>query len=370
MVEHRVSRRALKAGPVLLTLALLLPATVVSASNISFGSGDGEVSVRHMAPMKNPSGAFSDKYTVEARFRAGGEYYFSIHHSSFGIGEPTFEVVSRYRAPDGEEYRTRQTLGRGRFSVEEGATLDLRMGRHRLSGTPERWTIVAESDEISTELTFRPLVPPWRPGSGRAHFGSGYLDQTILAGRAAVKGTIRLNDETTLEVTGTGYALHSHSDMALHDLARRMLGFRSERGPLVFYFREIEPVARLNSEPVRWLYVARQGEIVFQSTDFSLTHGDFKTDMEHGNRYRVPRSVRIEAREGERVFTAVMRTTKKRWRTDRLEELSSVERAVASRFAKPVVYSYEAAFEARLTSEGEEESFRGRGVYEVDHVNK
>ncbi len=356
----------------LAALSALLLLAAAPALAASFGEvGEGKVRVADMALMEKPSGTFSDKYTVEAKFKGGGDAYFSIHHGSFGVGEAEFEVKSRYTAPDGTKHTTRETLKPGAWTMSAGEALDLQMGRHALTGTPKRWTVVAESEEMRLELTFEPVEPPWRPGSGRVRFGGeGFLDMTVLAPRARVTGKVRLGQEER-ELTGRGYALHSYSDLAAHELARRMVGFRTESGALSFYLKEIEPSERLGGPPVRWLLVASQGRVLFQSTDFEVTPADIETDTRHPNRYRVPKLLRITGRDGDTEFEAVIKATKLRERSDRLAKLSAVKRAVAARFAEPVYYAYHAAYEAVVRKAGaEDQVFKGRGIYELDHVNK
>lgn len=361
--------RALTAA---LVMATLLATTATRAeATITFGKGGSKASVKDMALMESPSGTYSDKYTSDVYFEGGGDFYFSVHQRSFGVGDPELVVKTSYTDPAGKVHRTEETLGRGKWSQTVGKTIDIQMGRHRLTGTPQRWTILAEDDQNRFELTFVPTAPPWRPGNGRAEFGSEYLDMTILAPRAKVTGTLKVGDEVR-EVTGRAYALHTYSSLAPHEFAKRMVGFRTEKGPLAFFFKEIEPAARWGgAEPFRWLYVAHKGKILFESTDYTLTPADVKIDTEHPNRYPVPHLLRIEAKDGDKTFTAVIKVAKQKERSDRLEEMSKLTRAVVSQFAKPVYYAFDVQWQARYEDgSGGSQEFKGRGVYELDHVNK
>lgn len=343
-----------------------------SAQATSFGKpGSSKVGVEHMALMKGASGSFSDKYTVEAKLEGGGEFYFSIHHRSFGVGGASFEVKSRYRAPGGETYRTSQKLGGSDWSQASGAKLELQMGDHKLEGTPERWTISGKGEDMGFSLTFTPSAPPWRPGKGRAKFGGtdDFVDMTVLAPRADVTGTITVDGEER-SVEGTGYALHSFSNMAPHETARRMVGFRTESGALSFYFKEIMPADKWGSTPIRWLLVARKGEILFESTDFAIEGDDVWIDEAHENRYPVPMVLKLQAQDGDDTFSAALKVVKRRERSDRLAKLSGAKKVVAAKFAKPVYYAYVAAYKARVTRGGKKLEFSGKGIYEVDHINK
>ena len=135
------------------------------------------------------------------------------------------------------------------------------------------------------------------------------------------------------------------------------------------YFREVTPPDRRGSAPIRWLVVAQRGKILFESTEFAMEPGDFWTDAAHENRYRVPQFFRITAKDGDRTLEVAMKAGKRIERSDRLEGLSAVERTVAARFAKPVFYAYHAQFQVRLTEGEAVQEFKGRGVYEMDHLN-
>ena len=334
--------------------------------------GDGRVTVGHMALIEGASGAFSDKYTVEASFRDGGSAYFSVDYRNLGVGGSSFEVKSRYTDPEGNDFQTAEKLSSSEWSMTTGADFDLRMGRHRFHGTPREFTILAEGDGLRMELTFAVSPAAWRPGEGRAYFGSGtsrFIDMTVLAPRARVTGTVRTG-ETTREVTGSGYALHSYSNLAPHEVARRMIGFRTESGKLAIYMKDILPAERWSGDPLRWIYVARKRDVVFQSTSFELEAGDFKTDTAHPNQYRIPRVLRITGRDGDTEISITITAKRQRSRDDRLSDLSSMERAVASRFAKPVAYTYHATYALELKRGEEVETFEGRGIYELDHINR
>ena len=357
------------------TLSLvLLAAASAQAADITFGPvGDGKVKVADMAVFEGGSGSYSDKYTAEATFKDGSTFYFSIFHRSFGVGKVDFEVKSRYRDGKGGEWRTKERLTKGEWSQTTGKKFEIVMGRHKLSGTPKKWTFKAEDDAVAFELTFDADTPPWRPGTGRAYFDSSkehYVDMSVLAPRARVTGTIRIGEETK-EVKGRGWATHTQSNMLPAETATRWLQFRTEKGPLSFYVREIMPAPRWGGEPVRWLLVARKGDILFQSTDFKLEMGEFEYDTKHENRYGIPKVLRMEGKDGDKELKAVIKLTGRRSRTDLLESLSAVERAVVSRFAKPVTYTYHGAYQVEVKTGAEEpQSFKGRGVFELDHLNK
>jgi len=364
------SRRAHALAVACALLAGLLAIPAASAADVTFGTGGSRAKVKDMALMESPSGTYSDKYTADVYFKGGGDFYFSIHQRSFGVGEEELVVQTRWRPKKGEAYRTEQKLSRSEWSQTVGDTIDIQMGRHRLTGTPKKWTIIAEEEDRRFELTFTPTAPPWRPGDGRAEFGSDYLDMTVLAPRASVTGTLKVGDRVE-EVKGRAYALHTYSTLAPHELAKRMVGFRTEKGELAFFFKEIEPADRWSGAgPVRWLLAAADGKVVFETCDFTLTPADIEPDDKHPNRYPVPHLFKLEAKDGDRTFEAVVKATRLKERSDRLEDVSKLKRAVAAQFAQPVYYSFDAAYQARLRAPDGEKTWEGRGVYELDHVNK
>jgi hypothetical protein len=376
-MTFRASNRHPAAAAGLLTVAALallavgLPTRGAHAAVEGFGSGGSRPTVKHMALMTGASGTWSDKYTIEANFKGGGDIYFSIEQGNFGSGDRGLKFVARYTTKDGTQHRIDQKFSASEWSQTVGDTIEIRIGRHTLSGTPKQWTMVAEDDEKRFETTFKASVPPWRPGDGRAKFGSDWLDMTVLAPRAAVSGTIKLGD-TVREVSGSGYALHTYSTLAPYETAKRMVGVRTESGPLAFFIKELEPASRWSgAEPIRWLLIARKGKVVFETTDFTFTPAEIKKDTEHPNQYPVPYAFQIEAKDGARTLTGVIRATKDLGRTDRLAGVSAVERAVAAQFAQPVAYKFDAVYEVKIDEgDGKPETYKGRAIYELDHLNK
>lgn len=353
-------------------LVLWLATGTARADSVTpFGPAAGSrAGVDDMALLEGAKGNFADKYTIEAELEGGGDLYFSVNHANLGTGAE-FEVKARYRAPDGTTYRTSETLSGGQWKVAKGSEIDIQMGKHRLQGTPQKWTFTAEGPELTVSATFEPTAPPWRPGNGRAYFGGRqhYIDMTVLAPRASVTGTLKAGGAERA-LTGTGYALHTYSTLAPYETARRWVSFRGETGPVAFYVKEFVPAERWGEAPVRWLLVARKGAILFQSVDFTLTPDEVTTDDKHENRYRVPHLLRIEAKDGEDTLQAVVKAGKLRERADRLAEMSAVKRAIAAQFAKPVYYAFLAQYQIRLMKGGKEQTFKGRGIYELDHLNK
>ena len=358
---------------VLVSLLSVLGGARVAAAPISFGPPAARrVTVEDMAVISPGSGAYYDKYTVEGTFKGGGTVYFSVLHRSFGVGKASFEVETRCRSGDGSAFATSETLAEGKWSQSTDGTLVLAMGRHRLEGTPKQWTIRVDGEMDGFALTFRPTEKPWRPGSGRAHFGDEgdkYLDMTVLAPRARFSGTVRMGGEER-EVKGRGYAIHTSANMAIHEITKRWMLFHTERAPLSIFLREVEPAGKWGGPPFRSLLVAREGKVLFESTSFEVTPDEVTHDDGHANRYALPGVLRVQASDGGADLKAVIKVGRRTGRKDHLEGMTRVERVVASKFAQPVSYAYRAAYRLELTKGGETEVFEGRGFYELDHVSK
>jgi len=160
-----------------------------------------------------------------------------------------YRTVRRYSAAEIRTSLTRCEVHIGdNYVVEEpgadqGAVFHLRLA----------------AGDLAFELTYRSLLPGWKPGAGLTRYGdTDFLAWVVPAPRAAVTGTVRLG-ETATAVSGVGY--HDHN-WGVADLKR-----------ILWYWYW----GRLYTDEVTLLYAVvqtgrRYGEAC--STPLMLAYGD------------------------------------------------------------------------------------------------
>jgi hypothetical protein len=330
----------------------------------AFGSSDVAVTDKHLAPTI-PSGenGFA-KYTFEAYFPDGRKIYWAGSISNFGFGDGKAEIKSRVEGGAIGKRSGRDKKDQGDYKTSASPVL-FQVGKHKLSGTTAAIRLEAAGKGYTFDLTFKPDVAPWRPGSGRVETAQGYFDTTFLVPKGTVTGTITV-DGTAEQVTGYGYGMYDHGNLAPYDQGKRWVKIRSIDGDAILHLRQFAPP---DGEPVTWLFVGHKDKTVVTSTTPKATFGSLSTDSKSSEGYKVPKALVIEASSGGNKVTVGLKGTGSYRRTDELAKLSAVERAVASKFAKPVRYNYDADFEIRATGPAAFEATGSGAEFEITHMN-
>ncbi|NUN12128.1 MAG: hypothetical protein HUU55_00675 [Myxococcales bacterium] len=333
----------------------------------AFSGSDKKIETADLVPNLPDAENGTVKYTFEAYFPDNISIYWSSRLFNFGPGDGKCEAKSRLEIGS-RKMRHSNDLDKGDYKIT-AQPLELVFQDHVLSGGPDGIRIVATGKEYSYDLVFKPTVKNWRPGNGRVDFGgAGFFDTLLIPPKGTVEGTITVDGETK-QVKGSGYGTMSRSSIAPHDMAKRWLEFRVVRGNTVVFFKEFLTPNRFGDKSIGWLLVAHKGKVLVATSDYTVEYGDFVTDEKSSQKYRVPQALIIKAKNGENELTLGIKGTKQKDRDDVLANMNAIERAIVSKFAKPITYNYSAAFEVRYTGANPITDTGKGAVYDISHIN-
>lgn len=142
-------------------------------------------------------------------------------------------IVITVTTPDGKTHADNiiYTAADGEFSREK---CDIKVGPHHVSGDLKHYhvsivpvkherlgegtdgLVVTETEGVGVDLHYEALVPPFRPGAGRAVFDDNdeMFSSWFCVPKNAVTGTVTVEGKS-YAVSGTGY--HDHRRMAVND---------------------------------------------------------------------------------------------------------------------------------------------------------
>ena len=288
------------------------------------------------------------------------EYSFSFHP----VKKPPFTIrigVSNLGRGKGAAFVHGSILksGKGRkasrirFKVEETASagawkqttepFSLTVGKVRLGGTTERFDLQIETDEITANLEIRPLVPAWRPGTGRVEMAPGEGFEVMVWARAEVMGSIRRKGEKKKVLTAVkGYAMVTRvlNTMSPGLQPRRWINFKSVKKDHTLLFQAFLPPQSKGEALHGWALVADDKKILGATHALEIKLADFRED--HGT--KIPWVVTWQ---GGGLRGGVLAETLSNV-VDELAKLPALERAVVGRFIKPMTWYLRGKYEVEV----------------------
>jgi hypothetical protein len=359
--------------PVIAVLVGMIPCALAAEPIQAWKGGSGRgVRAEHLVMPLTHEEHYSDRYTFEAWFEDKTQLYVSILVSNFGAGTHKMTFKSRWTDTKGKNHRVTKKLKRKQYTVT-GSPFSVEAAGHRVWGKPGRMHVKGQSGSHSYQITFSGGLRAWRPGTGRTTFGEDqalYLDTTLVAPKANVSGWVK-HDGSKKSLSGYGYILHTHSNIAPPTMMNRFLEVRSIDGDTVVYMKRFVTPSRFGGKQFGYLYVARNGKVVGTSTRNSIRYGNKTTDKKHTNRYKVPLTLQTQTKRKNRHIDVRVTAPKVSSRKDPLKSLSALERVVAEQYTKPMNYSMDATVTVSVT-EGDSGpvTSKEKGAYRVSHLNK
>jgi hypothetical protein len=126
--------------------------------------------------------------------------------------------------PDGTKAVSFLVFPADQFKAEKEAC-DVRVGPNWTRGDLHRYELHFEGNSLAADLTFTGIVPPWRPGAGKAYFGNldhffGWLPSIP---HGTVEGTLTYDGQSR-DVKGTGYHDHNWGNVGLNEVMDTGIG--------------------------------------------------------------------------------------------------------------------------------------------------
>jgi hypothetical protein len=229
-------------------------------------------------------------------------------------------------------YKIEETVPAGAWK-QGTEPFSLEVGKVRLGGTVEGFDLRIETEEISATLEIRPVVPAWRPGTGRVDVAKGEGFEVVVWPRATVIGSIKMKDEKKKVLSGVkGYAVVTRvlNNVSPAMQPRRWINFKSVKEDHTLLFQAFLPPATLGDKLYGWTVAVSRDKVLAATHALEIKLADFRED--HGE--KIPWVVTWQ---GDGVRGGVL-AEKLRNTVDELAKLPALERAVVSRFIKPMTW--------------------------------
>jgi len=273
-----------------------------------------------------------------------------VHGSIIKAGKGRKAEKTRYRIEENSP------AGAWKHGAEP---FSLEVGGVRLRGALDGFSLHVETDEITATLEVRSLVPPWRPGTGRVDLAEGEGFEVMVWARAEVLGSIKLKSEKKKVLTAVkGHAVVTRIlNTASPGLQpRRWVNFKSVKKDHTVLFQAFLPPESRGEKLYGWTLTAIGDKVVAATHALEIKLADFREDHET----KIPWVVTWA---GEGVRGGVL-ARKIRGVVDELAKLPALERAVVSRFIRPMTWYLRGRYEVEVG----DAKLEGRGSLVVNKV--
>ncbi|HIA03845.1 MAG TPA: hypothetical protein EYN66_18390 [Myxococcales bacterium] len=281
-------------------------------------------------------------------------------------------VKSRWYEASGKEHYFKKELSRGDYKVSS-APFSVEAAGYKLWGSPRSIKVRGKAGAFSYNVTFASGLRPWRPGTGRTEFGESgthYYDTTMMQPKAKVSGWVSKGGAKS-KLKGYGYVIHTHTNMAPHNMFKRLTEIRSIDSDTVLHLKQFKTPGGFGGKNVGFLYLARGGKVIASSTGFRLKSSNFKRDGKHANHYKVPLLLSTSLKRKNKLIEITITASRISGRDDVLASMGMIKRALIKQFAQPVNYTMDATVKISI-KEGDAEPVvtEEKVSYEVHHMNK
>ena len=265
--------------------------------------------------------------------------------------------------PDGSKAAQFPLFPPEQFSASK-ETCDVRIGPNWARGDLYRYEVHAEIGALAADLTFTGLVPPWRPGAGKAYFGD--LDHyfawlpSIPYGR--VEGTLTYDGQTH-HVKGTGYHDHNWGDVGLNEVMDHWYWGRAHLGEYTLIFVEQIAAKTYGYARIPVFMLAKGGEIITGDGEpLMMEARDF---VKHAGGHQYPRQVDFHwQKDGESVDLR-LRQPEIIEATSLLLLLPKWQQRLARLLANPYYFRFNAQLELEINLEKVKAKEHGPALYEI-----
>lgn len=229
----------------------------------------------------------------------------------------------------------------------------------------------AEKREITGDLTFTPIMQPYRRGDGKVYFEGDQkrFELVLLMPYGKVEGHYTLGDKV-VPTKGFGYIDHTSQNIWAHHIATRWFNYRFFSPELFIACTSFTTPPNYGSMSISHVLVGRHGEPLFASDQHALQLSQLSEDPVSG--YSVPGAIRTTvAGDGHRLEINLPQTPYLD-RMDMLEDVNVLLRTFVRAFvARPYTYRYRLPATAFLTRRGGTMTqHQGMLIAELIHVNE
>ncbi len=329
-----------------------------------------DVRPHHERPECRSSEFYSEWWSFVFVLEDGYGAYAQFIVTNLGPGDGKASVRTDLNLPEGIDFHEGADYSEGEWGYD-GEGFGLRFGGNSVSGPLDGLVLRLKNNSFEAEYRLKNIFPPWKPGRGRVQYGESaarYYEIQLIAPVARVEGTVRVaGEDEPRHVQGLMYVDHSVSTIGMHEQAKRWVRFRAVHPDTALFLTHIQPSDQYGSQAARYAVLFHDGRAVFQSLDFDLKVGDVRPDPQKSG-YASPWVLEASG-TGSGRFRAAIKATKMTSREDYLETAGAAKRFILSKFAKPIMYYFDAMFAAEIGGDDGTKKYGGKGRYYYTIVN-
>ena len=228
------------------------------------------------------------------------------------------------------------------------------------------WTyrIHAEAGDLSTDLTFNGLVPPWRLGAGKTYFGdlNHYFAWLPSIPFGSVAGRLTYDGEDH-QVNGTGYHDHNWGNVALSSVMDHWTWGRAHVGEYTLIFVEQIAAKKYGYTRIPVFMLVKGRKVLAEDSRYFTMQGRDLIHHPGGREY--PRECDFTWERGSDQIRLVMREPKLIEAVSLLMALPPVKRWLAHLFVNPYYFRFNSALDLEIKKDGLCDHLRGQALYEI-----
>lgn len=246
----------------------------------------------------------------------------------------------------------------------EKESCDVRIGPNWTRGDLHRYEVHFESDGLAADLTFTGIVPPWRPGAGKAYFGDldhffGWLPSIPYG---TVEGTLTYDGQIH-QVKGTGYHDHNWGNVGLNEVMDHWYWGRAHIGEYTLIFVDQIASNQYGNVHMPVFLLAKGAQIVTgDSKPLRMQTRDF---TQHEGGYHYPRAVDFNWESGNESIHLRLRGPKLIEATSLLLMLPKWQQGIARLFTNPYYFRFNADLELEIALNTLSARECGPALYEI-----
>lgn len=269
--------------------------------------------------------------------------------------------------PDGRKTAEFVLPGAEAFSAAQDAC-HVRIGDATVDWALEdgHWTyhLRTASATQGAELTFRGIVPPWRPGAGKAYFGNleRFFAWLPAIPHGIVEGTLTYDGQTHA-VRGSGYHDHNWGNVPLPAILHHWTWGRAHLGDYTLIFVEQVATPRYGSLRLPVFLLARGGQVL--ADDARCLRMQEREPIQHPGGHSYPRQVDFIYELGQEQVLLKLHQPRLIEAASLLGALPRWQRPLARLFANPWYFRFDAELDLTIAIQEVHDHLQGRALYEL-----
>ena len=297
-----------------------------------------------------------DKYYewwyFDAQFDNGYSCVITFHYRLVFM-EPHFPALQMHiYAPDGKGYVGFKSYDAQLVSASPDHC-DVKMGESHVRQENGVYKVLARTRKAGAELTFRNILPGWKPDGTGSLYDKGGIWQgwVVPVPRGEVEGTLYFGDQAVKVKGNRGYHDHNWGNAAMHDVFSGWYWGRLYDDKYTVIYGWVYPMKAGDPMSAK-LYVARENKPILATRNFVLKEKDVQEDPDLKRSYA--RSLELTSKEKDVDFSCTMNTK------------NVVEKLDMSGPANWPTYYFRflADYDARIAAGSRKEEVKGETIHE------